>query len=168
MLYVVLNLFLGIKNVLVLWIFFIILILIFVCFYFLSLRKKLTSPTKYISIVSLIILCVAYFMVLFIHPGFPLKTLKIGGNIPIKLSISKKYIKNFNINKYIKQRNIISNNIKISLCNINSKKTKKDNNTWINFLLFLKTPNSYYVDCGKLSNIILIPKKYVYSEVFKK
>ena len=117
--------------------------------------KKLISLTKYIFIMF----CILYFMLSWKYPGLPLRVLKIGGNVPVELSVSKKYINNSDISKYIK--------VKSDLCNIKKSKTTANIN-WIHFLLFLKTPDSYYVDCKKSSNIILIPKKYVYSEVFNK
>ena len=154
--YIFLNLFFKIHNNFLLAVACVILInLISFSFYFIVFMKKLISLTKYIFIMF----CILYFMLSWKYPGLPLRVLKIGGNVPVELSVSKKYINNSDISKYIK--------VKSDLCNIKKSKTTANIN-WIHFLLFLKTPDSYYVDCKKSSNIILIPKKYVYSEVFNK
>ncbi len=154
--YIFLNLFFEIHNNFLLAVACVILInLISFSFYFIVFMKKLISLTKYIFIMF----CILYFMLSWKYPGLPLRVLKIGGNVPVELSVSKKYINNSDISKYIK--------VKSDLCNIKKSKTTANIN-WIHFLLFLKTPDSYYVDCKKSSNIILIPKKYVYSEVFNK
>ena len=84
------------------------------------------------------------------------RMLTIGGNIPVKLEVSKKYLKKIDFNETAKSK------LNKSLCKL------KNNSKWVKFILFLKTPNNYYVKCekDKFSPVFLIPVKYVYSEKF--
>ncbi len=142
-----------------------IFIIFIACSVFL-LQKKLISITRYISISSLIMLGVLYIIFFLKFPGAPLRILKIGGDIPIKLCVSEKFINAANISF---KKEYYKHNIK--LCNANDYKNtmriiNNRKSQWINFLLFFKTPNAYYVNCGKSTPLLLIPSSYVYSEKF--
>ncbi len=144
---------------------FILIGIFIVCSVFL-LQKKLISITRYIFVSSLIMFGVLYIIFFLKFPGDPLRILKIGGDIPIKLCVSEKFINAANLsfkNEYYKHN--------IKLCNANDYKNtmriiNNKKSQWINFLLFFKTPNAYYVNCGKSTPLLLIPSSYVYSEKF--
>ena len=103
-------------------------------------------------------LVVAIFVIYLIlyKPSASFRMLTIGGNIPVKLEVSKKYLKKIDFNETAKSK------LNKSLCKL------KNNSKWVKFILFLKTPNNYHVKCekDKFSPVFLIPVKYVYSEKF--
>ena len=103
-------------------------------------------------------LVVAIFVIYLIlyKPSASFRMLTIGGNIPVKLEVSKKYLKKIDFNETAKSK------LNKSLCKL------QNNSKWVKFILFLKTPNNYHVKCekDKFSPVFLIPVKYVYSEKF--
>ena len=99
-------------------------------------------------------------------PSASFRILTIGGNITVKLEVSKKYLKKIDFKiktqKTTKSNKTAKSKLNRSLCEL------KNNSKWVKFILFLKTTNNYYVKCekDKFSPVFLIPVKYVYSEKF--